>query len=156
MRRIIKSQDEELHSRPVRYRRPMLYMLVTALTFTGIVYSLFFKTDIDMNINHERSPIYTLMSDRTIQNVYHAIILNKTEQAASFTLKASGIDGITTNYDNKILKLGSGQAKKIDIRIKVPQKNLTSERQPITLKLEAVDNPELSKTYESMFFGPGN
>jgi cytochrome c oxidase accessory protein FixG len=136
--------------------RPMIYMLATALTFTGIMYSLFFKVDLDMNVNHERSPTYTVMSDRTIQNMYHVIILNKTELAANFTLKVTGIDGITTNYDNKVLKLTSGQAKKIDLLVKVPQKNLSGGRQPITLKLESVDHPELSKTYQSMFFGPGN
>lgn len=135
--------------------RPIIYMLATALTFTGIMYTLFFKTDLDMNVNHERSPTYTLMSDRSIQNMYHVIILNKTESAANFTLKITGIDGITTNFDGKVLKLTSGQAKKIDLLIKVPQKNLTAGRQPITLKLESLDNPELSKTYKSMFFGPG-
>ncbi|HIP07869.1 MAG TPA: cytochrome c oxidase accessory protein CcoG, partial [Mariprofundaceae bacterium] len=134
--------------------RPIFYMLVTTVTFVAIMYSLLFKSDIDMNVNHERSPTYTLMSDRTIQNVFHAIILNKAENAANFTLKATGIDGIKSNYDNKTLKLTSGQAKKITIRIKIPQKNLSSERQPITLKLQSIDNPELSKTYESMFFGP--
>jgi len=134
--------------------RPMFYMLITLVTFAGIMYTLLFKSDIDMNVNHERSPTYTLMSDRSIQNVFHAIILNKTESAADFTLSATGIDGITTNYDGKTLKLTSGQAKKITIRIKIPQKNLSSERQPIILKLQSTEDPELSKTYESMFFGP--
>ena len=136
--------------------RPMIYMLATALTFAGIMYTLFFKTVIDLNVHHERSPVYTLMSDRTIQNIYHIIVLNKAENAATFSLKITGIEGIKSNMDGKILKLTKGQAKKFDVRIKVPQKNLTSDRQPITMLLESLDNPELSKTYESMFFGPGN
>ncbi|MDQ6977456.1 MAG: cytochrome c oxidase accessory protein CcoG [Ghiorsea sp.] len=134
--------------------RPIFYMFITTATFIAIMYGLLFKSDIDMNVNHERSPTYTLMSDRTIQNAYHVIILNKAENAATFTLKASGIDGITTNFGNKKLQLTSGQAKKITLRIKIPQKKLINERQSITLVLQSTDNPELSKTYESMFFGP--
>jgi cytochrome c oxidase accessory protein FixG len=104
--------------------RPIFYMLITTATFLGIMYGIFFKTDLDMNVNHERSPTFTLMSDRSIQNVYHAIILNKTESKASFTLKASGIDGMISNYEDKVLELTSGQAKKIILRIKVPKNAL--------------------------------
>ncbi len=134
--------------------RPILYMLATTATFVGIMYGLFFKTDLDMNVHHERSPIYTIMSDRTVQNVYHIIVLNKTEKAANFTLKVSGIDGVTSNYSDKTLKLTVGQAKKIDLHIKAPQRNLTASRQPITLTLQSLEHPELKKVYESMFFSP--
>lgn len=145
-----KSETKHRFLRP----RPIFYMLITAATFIGIMYILLFKSDIDMNVNQVRSPMYTLMSDRTIQNTYHVIIMNKTEYAANFTLDVSGINDAISNFDGKVLELTSGQAKKITLRIKIPQKNLTSERHPITLKLQSVDNPELSKTYESMFFGP--
>ena len=133
--------------------RPIFYMLITAVTFVGIIYGLLFKSDIDMNINQVRSPMFTIMSDRSIQNTYHAIILNKTEKAVNVTLKASGIDGVTTNYDNKVLKLSSGQAKKITLRIKVPQKNLISASQPLKLHLESIENSDLFKDYETKFFG---
>jgi len=136
--------------------RPIFYMLITTATFIGIMYGIFFKTDIGMNVNHERSPTFTIMSDRTVQNRYHVIVLNKTETAADFTLKVAGIEGITTNYDGKTLHLKVGQAKKIDLSVKAPQRNLTSERQPISLTLQSMDNPEHSKKYESMFFSPGN
>ncbi len=134
--------------------RPLFYIAITTATFLGIMYGLFFKSDIDINVRHERSPLYTLMSDRSIQNVFHTIILNKTEHAAKFTLEASGIDGLISNLDGKILELKTGEAKKVTLRVKVPQKNLTQERQPITLTLRSIDNPEIFKVYESMFFGP--
>jgi cytochrome c oxidase accessory protein FixG len=144
----IKSKNRFLRPRPI------IYMLATTATFMGIMYGIFFKADLDINVHHERSPIYTVMSDRTVQNVYHVIVLNKTEKPADFTLKVSGIDGITSNYDGKVIKVKVGQAKKIDLRIKAPQKNITAARQPITLLLESVDNPQLTRTYESMFFAP--
>jgi polyferredoxin len=134
--------------------RPIIYMLATTATFVGIMYGVFFKVDLDINVHHERSPTYTVMSDRTVQNVYHVIVLNKTEKPADFTLKVSGIDGITSNYTDKVIKVKVGQAKKIDLHIKAPQKNITAARQPVTLLLESVENPELTREYESMFFSP--
>lgn len=135
--------------------RPIFYMAVTSITFIAICYSLIFKSEIDMNVNHERSPTFTIMSDRSVQNVYHMILLNKTEAAADFKMVISGIEGATSNFDDEIIHLTTGQAKKIDLRIKVPKKNLTTHKQPITLTLTSTTNAEISKKYESVFFGPG-
>ncbi|MDQ6989540.1 MAG: cytochrome c oxidase accessory protein CcoG [Mariprofundaceae bacterium] len=149
----LESKEDAKHH--VLRLRPMLYMAVTLLTFIGIAYNLLFISPIDMNVNHERSPTYTIMSDRTVQNMYHLILMNKTEQAAHFKLSVSGIDGIRTNLDGKTLLLNSGQAKKVDLRIKVPQKNLNAATMPIMLNLQSTTNTEIHKSYKSMFFSPG-
>ncbi|MDX8383207.1 MAG: cytochrome c oxidase accessory protein CcoG [Ghiorsea sp.] len=134
--------------------RPILYMLVTALTFGAIAYSLLFKSDIDMNVNHERSPTFTIMSDRTIQNVYHLIILNKSEMPKTFTLAISGLDHPISNYDDKAIVLKSGQAKKIDLQIKVPQKSITLPITPIMFTLQPGTAQDKETSYDAHFFGP--
>jgi len=134
--------------------RPMMYMLITLLTFIGISYNLLFKSPIDMNVNHERSPTYTIMSDRTVQNMYHLVLMNKTEQTADFKLNISGIEGISSSVDGQLLHLKSGQARKVDLRIKAPQKSLTGGSQPIMFNLQSTVNPDIYMNYESMFFGP--
>jgi len=143
------------HNRFMR-PRPLFYMAVTTITFISIAYLLLFISPIEMNVNHERSPTFTLMSDRSIQNVYHMIVLNKTESAADFMLTTKGLDGAMTNFDDKPIHLLSGEAKKVDLRIKVPRKNLKSASQDVTITLTSTENPEITTKYKSAFFGPGN
>jgi len=143
------------HNRFMR-PRPLFYMGVTTVTFVAIAYLLLFISPIEMNVNHERSPTFTLMSDRSIQNVYHMIVLNKTEQSADFTLDIKGLDGAITNFDNKPIHLISGEAKKVDLRIKVPRKNLKAASQDVTITLTSTQNAEITTKYKSAFFGPGN
>ncbi|MDX8388062.1 MAG: cytochrome c oxidase accessory protein CcoG [Ghiorsea sp.] len=136
--------------------RPIIYMLATTITFAAIMYSLLFKDDIDMSINHERSPTYTIMSDRTVQNMYHIIVMNKTEHSADFSLSTSGIEGAKSNYDDKIIHLKTGEAKKIDLRIKVPQKHANKANQKINIHLQSTSEKEVHVTNRDAFFGPGN
>jgi len=152
------SYHELEHNTEVKNRflrpRPIIYMVATTATFIAIFYSLVFKSDIDMHVNHERSPTFTMMSDRSVQNMYHLIIMNKTESSADFTLNILGLDGATSNYSKKPIHLTSGQARKIDLLIKMPQKKLTSASKQIELKLESTVDPSIHTTNKTVFFGP--
>jgi cytochrome c oxidase accessory protein FixG len=136
--------------------RPIFYMIATVATLTAIMYGLLFKSDIDMHVNHERSPTYTVMSDRSIQNIYHIIVMNKTEQATDFDLSIGGIEGAWSNYDDKVIHLKSGQAKKIDLRIRIPKKLLTQANQKIKLTLQSVLNKDVHMETQDVFLSPGN
>lgn len=134
--------------------RPIIYSLATLVTFLSIVYVLMFTNPIDMRVNHERSPTYTLMSDRSIQNMYHILVMNKAEKTADFTLTTSGIDDVKTNFDNKIIHLQSGEAKKIDLLMRAPKAAVTKANQRIKITIQSTENNELNITKKDRFFGP--
>lgn len=134
--------------------RPMAYMALSLFAFIGIVVGLTSKTVLDLNVRHERSPQFTLMSDGSIQNIYHLDMLNKTEHIADMILTITGIDGLKSNADQKIFHLRTAEVKRFIMRIRVPRKHVTQESQPITITMQAKDNPEIKDVYQSMFIGP--
>lgn len=134
--------------------RPLFYAAVTLFAVVGIVYGLATKTVLDINVRHERSPQFTMMSNGSIQNVYHLDILNKTDQPADFIITITGLDGITSNVDDKIFHLKTAQVKRFIMLTRVPRKQLTQESHPVTITLQSKENPEIKDVYKSMFIGP--
>jgi cytochrome c oxidase accessory protein FixG len=134
--------------------RPIFYAAVTLFAVVGIVYGLATKTVLDINVRHERSPQFTMMSNGSIQNVYHLDILNKTDQPADFIITITGLDGITSNVDDKIFHLKTAQVKRFIMLARAPRKQLTQESHPVTITLQSKENPEIKDVYKSMFIGP--
>jgi hypothetical protein len=86
--------------------------------------------------------------------VYHLDILNKTDKPADFIITITGLDGITSNVDNKIFHLKTAQVKRFIMLARAPRKQLTQESQPVTITLQSKENPEIKDVYKSMFIGP--
>jgi cytochrome c oxidase accessory protein FixG len=80
---------------PIRWLRPrtLLYLgligLATAITLWGLVA----RTALEINVLHERTPLFVLLSDGDVRNAYDVKILNKQYQTRSFTLSIEGLPG---------------------------------------------------------------
>lgn len=139
---------------PFLRSRPIFYSTLSMAIFTGIMLGLVMKSTVDINVRHERSPVYTVMSDGSIQNIYHVKLLNKTEQDNEFKLDIKGIDSAKSNASNKIFYLKSGQIKRFTLRVRTARKNIASERQDVLIILSAIHDPDIHAEYKSMFIAP--
>ena len=83
----------------VNLLRPRIIIYLAILTFLsgGTVYSLLSRSTLDVNILHERSPLYVEVSSGGYRNGYTYKILNKVRDQRHFTLKAEGINGVELN-----------------------------------------------------------
>lgn len=133
--------------------RPMMYALLTTIIFVSMVSGLFFKSKIDLNVRHARAPLFTLMSDGSIQNTYHVNFLNKTEHDDDFELLVSGIEGVNSNADGNVFHVRSGQIKRFTLNVKVPAERVR-ERQDMDLLLRSKTDDSVKVDYQTMFLGP--
>jgi len=147
-----KTGERDKH--PFLRARPLIYSFATVAALVGIIAGIVLKSPVDINVNHERSPLYTMMSNGNLQNVYHMDFMNKTESEADFVLLISGLDGVTSNADDTVFHLKSGELKHFDLRARVDRKVVTQEQQPITFELKSVSNPDVHVVYKSVFIGP--
>jgi len=145
-----KADDKHYLLRP----RPLFYMFVTVASVVAIAAGLLMTSPVAINVHHERSPLFTIMSDRSIQNVYHMDFMNKTEETADFILNVSGMEGISSNADGKAFHLKSGELKKFTLRVRIQKKLVKEERHPIRFELQSTTDPETRVDYESVFIGP--
>ncbi len=133
--------------------RPIFYAVITFLSVVAIIYILVTRPPMEIYVSHERAPLYTLMSDGSIQNRYHLDILNKTEYPVDVTVNITGIDGLTSNTDNYIFHLKAAQVKNFVLQARAPKESLTQEITPVTITLQSKANPEVKDIYKAKFIG---
>ena len=134
--------------------RPFIYSGLAFAIFLGMLLGVGLKSELDINVTHERNPVYTVMADGSIQNVYHLLLLNKSEHDHDYTLDVQGEMPLNSNVKNKVFHLKSGEVKKLTLYLKASMDEVKHDRQPVLLVLSSVSDPSDPVRYSSMFIGP--
>lgn len=78
--------------------RTMVYVAIMGLVATLMLVSLLTRSDVDVNIIRDRSPVFVKLSDGSIRNGFTIRVLNKQHVARTFDIETSGLDGaVLTN-----------------------------------------------------------
>ncbi|RDD61168.1 4Fe-4S dicluster domain-containing protein [Ferruginivarius sediminum] len=95
----LSNQDRYARGEPGRFRlvrpRTVLYTLLFLVVAGIMLWSLAFRATADINVLHDRNPLFVTLSDGSIRNGYTIKILNKTRAERDFTLDVRGIEGAT-------------------------------------------------------------
>jgi len=81
----------------IRFLRPrtIIYFAVWALAGLVMLYALLTRSDVEINVLHDRNPLYTALADGGLRNGYTFKVLNKAREERIFTVSAQGLDGLT-------------------------------------------------------------
>lgn len=79
----------------VRIVRPRTLIYVAVIAFTGLVmlYQLVNRQVFDINVLHDRNPVFVQLSDGGVRNGYTVRLLNKELDTRSFLVGVQGLDG---------------------------------------------------------------
>ncbi len=93
----VANQVAREHNQPTRWRffrpRTIAYMVMLIIVATIMVVSLTGRSRLEVNVQHDRSPLYVRLSDGSIRNGYTFKILNMEREDKVYTLAVSGVDG---------------------------------------------------------------
>ncbi len=141
--------------------RTVLYTLLLIAIGAVMVVALGTRATTEVNVIHERAPLFVPMSDGTIRNGYTFKVLNMVRQDRAYSLKVAGIDGA------QIEVVGGGtSAAEVDLQVQpddiaafriyvnVPEVNVTSKKTDIFFVLTNKGDGSVLKT-DSIFAGPG-
>ncbi len=78
--------------RPIR-PRTLAYFAAWSLAGLIMLYALVTRPEIEVNVLHDRNPLFVKLSDGAIRNAYSVKILNKSYATRSFNIAADGIPG---------------------------------------------------------------
>ena len=143
-------EQPPLYKRP----RPLIYMSIMLLAAIGIIYGLTHLGSLELRILHERQPLFVLQSDGSIQNKYVFKVLNKTHEKMSIGVNAKGAHKLVLVGADRELLAPPGRTSSFTLFVRIPKRELTAEREPITFTIFNVDDDKITTSYESMFFGP--
>jgi cytochrome c oxidase accessory protein FixG len=71
--------------------RTILYTFLWAAVGLGMLYVLATRSDLDVNVQHDRNPLFVVLSNGDIRNAYTVKILNKAREARTFELSLGGL-----------------------------------------------------------------
>ncbi|MCW8826213.1 MAG: cytochrome c oxidase accessory protein CcoG [Gammaproteobacteria bacterium] len=143
-------EQPPIYKRP----RPLIYMSIMTLAAIGILYGLTHLGALELSVLHERSPLFVLQSDGSIQNKYELKILNKTHKDMKIGVRAEGHQSLTlVGADREIIAQPADTAS-FTVFVRIPKKELAGERESLSFKIYNLEDDKISAEYKSMFFGP--
>ncbi|RAU23872.1 cytochrome c oxidase accessory protein CcoG [Paramagnetospirillum kuznetsovii] len=138
--------------------RTLIYGGIMALVATIMLARLVSRPDVDVNILHERAPLYVQMSDGSIRNGYVYKVLNMKSEDRTFKLRLQGLDGATIDVvggDSGVtqaeLQVSRDSVGSFRIYVTAPAAKLGSKSVPVSFEL---DGPSRVVRTESLFAGP--
>lgn len=135
--------------------RSVLYTCLLMLVFSAVMYGIFNRTLVGLDVIRDRNSLYREVSAGVIENVYTLKILNKTERPHTYTLTVSGIPGATLSVDTRgELRVPSGGVLSVPARVRINEDQLSARSSDIAIRVEALDDPALTLTTEARFLGP--
>lgn len=156
-----RQQGEDSRVRLLR-PRTIVYFFLWALIGLFMVYLLLTRADLDINVLHDRNPLYTTLKDGSILNGYTFKILNKAREQRTLTLSISGVAGaklkvvgsdLATNSANAIFKVEPDRLTSFRLLVTVPKGVLTSNSADIRFVLEEINTGQTA-FYNGQFRGP--
>jgi len=140
--------------------RTILYMAILTIVGTVMLTALLNRSTIEVNVLHERSPLFVQLSDGGVRNGYSYKILNMIREDRTYILTTQGIDGATidvvggdSNATQTELEVEGDTVGTFRIFVSAPDSSLKSARQPVVFVLTEKSTGQVIRN-ESMFAAP--
>ncbi|WP_047308871.1 4Fe-4S dicluster domain-containing protein, partial [Rhodopseudomonas palustris] len=140
--------------RPVR-ARTLMYSGLIVLVAAVMVYALATRGSLDLNVLHERNPLFVTLSDGSVRNDYTVRLLNKRPTARVLQVSVSGVPGARLQAvgldpdakDRLDVEVGQDQTRELRVSVLVPSNEVPSKSINITFE---VKDPQTGETATSV------
>lgn len=135
--------------------RNLIYFLIYAAIGLGMAYSISMRDRLDLNVIHDRNPIFTVLSDGSIRNGYEVRILNMKGHEQQFLITVEGLPnpdiqeaGFNTIPKKWIITQADADSlKSVRLYISTPKETLQSAKTEFRINVSTHGGTELiSKT----------
>jgi cytochrome c oxidase accessory protein FixG len=125
--------------------RTVLYAGLIALVGSIMLYALLTRNFIDINVLHDRNPMFVVLSDGSVRNAYTVRLLNKRNHERHIALGVEGLSlaqveavGVETVAGGRpIVSVGPDQTRELRVLVTVPPEQLP--QRPVSLTFRATD-----------------
>jgi polyferredoxin len=149
------------NAEPLRLFRPRVLLYAGAIALVGLIMivALVMRPVLEVNVLHDRNPLYVKLSDGGVRNGYQVKILNKQYVPRAFKLGVAGLDGATlqmVGHEGGIVPVPPDQLQAVKIYValdKAGVQALPSQATPFQLVVTDIATGA-STEREATFQGP--
>jgi polyferredoxin len=148
--------ENALEGKPSRILRPrvLIYGSLLAAIGAALVISVLLRVPLDVDVVRDRNTLFRETNEGLVENVYTLRLLNMDNNAHSYRISASGIEGLSLLGEAEHVAIESGQVRELAVRLQVDPVKLKERSSHIEFRVEAEDQPGLVATEEARFLGP--
>jgi polyferredoxin len=139
--------------------RTVIYALILAVIGIGLLISLSTKSTLDVNVLHDRNPLFVSLADGGVRNGYTLKILNKGRIPARYHVAFAGVDGASLavlgheGETDVALDARPDTVTSYRLYVTAPRASLTDKAVESSLSLTDVETGQTT-SYETIFRGP--
>lgn len=139
--------------------RTLIYTGIIALVGLVMLYTLSTRTMVDVNVLHDRNPLFVSLSDGSVRNAYTVRFLNKRSDLRTFELSVAGVPIPVVHVigeepgSRTIVAVGPDQTREVRVLVTVPPAARIEKSNGITFTVRDVDSGDTA-TATDHFFGP--
>ena len=145
------------------HARTVVYSAIMIIAALSLLYVLVMRNPVEVNVLHNRNPIFILLSDGSIRNGYTVKILNKKLQPQEFIISVEGIAGLemqvagaeTKAQKEVVLEVPANGLESVRLFVRATASNLKGEQTPFNFIVRNKDDTE-KITHEAVFYQPKN
>ena len=149
--------ENELNGKSTHFMRPRLvgYAVMLTIMITAFTYAILTRTPFELDIERDRSSLYQLTVNDTIQNAYTLKMMNMSQKPQTFELYVDGQDGLTMDVTN-VYDLKVNEMKEISLNLELDPEvtKLASSKANIEFVVVNTDTGEEVAREESRFIAP--
>lgn len=159
-RREARLEGAEAKYRPVRLRT-LMYAALCVIAGGLVLWGITHRTTLELNVLHDRNPLFVTLSDGSIRNGYTIRLLNKIREERQLTLQVQGLSGIAlqvtgqdvTDTDRLELLAHADTVTSYHVFVRLPRESIGEETTPFSFTLTD-EVADVSTQHESVFRGP--
>jgi cytochrome c oxidase accessory protein FixG len=147
--------EQAMHGRQTHVVRPRMIVYAALLTIVAgfLVYSLFTRTPLILDVIRDRNALYREVHGDRIENIYSLKVINLDNAPHTYSLLVSGIDQLQVATPTGAIQVPAGTVSNVITRLEAPAAAVGGVRQ-ITITLSALDNPAIRVSEKARFIGP--
>jgi cytochrome c oxidase accessory protein FixG len=137
--------------------RVMIYATVLVLLIVTLFTSLWLRSPFKVDVIRDRGVMARLAEGGMLENVYRLQIMNATESAQHYQLKATGLDHLAIESDvldaNQTVVVNAAESRGIPVRLQIPDGSMRSGSHTVTFEIKATESDAIV-TEKSIFLVP--
>jgi cytochrome c oxidase accessory protein FixG len=147
--------EQAVHGRQTHVIRPRMIVYAALLTIVAgfLVYSLFTRTPLILDVIRDRNALYREVHGDRIENIYSLKVINLDNVPHTYSLLVSGVDELQVATPTGSIQIPAGTVSTVITRLEAPAAAVAGVRQ-IIITVAALDNPAITVSEKARFIGP--
>jgi cytochrome c oxidase accessory protein FixG len=132
--------------------RVMIYAGILGAVTIALVVALALRVPLKVDVIRDRGALAREAEDGRVENTYRLQVMNTTEQARRYSISASGPTGVELVTD-KEFEVPGASTRPVLVRLRAAPESLAPGSNKVTIGVQAVDDPAVRVSEQTVFIG---